>query len=769
MLADRPSLVRHTGRLLAVALALLACATVAAATARAQDLIILNGDPPQLMSGSVAYDVVYIDGDVELLGDTTISASSIYIGPDAYLDTCYVPGAGGGNNACTAGRSLTLQASGPVIVSNRIDLSGGTGTAAPGGNLTISGNPVAVGDIETGPYTSGTGTSTSGQVSITSGGTLATGAIHAPGAGVTLKAAGAIDVAGDLQTEGAGNIVATTTGAASAGPVSIASSGGDVRLDGTVNATGNYGSGGTLGGGNGAAVTISGANVATEEIDAYGGGSQNGAPGSSAPVSVTASSSLNVLGSIDVSGQSGGASAGAPGSQVSLSAGATLAVGGIDASGGYGASPDPGGAGGSITVTAPTGASLGSLFTAGGPGGNDAQGANGGPISVTSSNGSIDTGAVETSGGGSGLGPGANGAPITLAAHTSLTVGGRLDSGGSNAGGSAPSPWGGGNGGSQTLYAYTGTLALDGSASSAGGTGASNTNSNARGGGGGTGGQVVIVAGSVGALASISSNGGDGGGYGNAQGPGGPAGAILAFTTAPIFNAHQAVTSDGGNGNPTGVAGAQHQDVAPSAVTVDPQSGALSFTSNSPDALGYQVLMAVGTGTPTAVLSTAATSGLHPTAPICQQVTFTVEAVNSSVGWTSAPSPGADYTRQPSATQTCAQAPAFTIPAIKHLSRRRLRRNKWLVSVQLKLKGIGSVEATLVRLGTRSGRRRRRGKSVTVLSTASLQVTNPGVVRLRISLPSAGRTLAAYKLDVTTTSPDGAAHSTHTIRWEIVK
>jgi hypothetical protein len=510
--------------------------------------------------------------------------------------------------------------------------------------------------------------------------------------------------------------------------------------------------------------------VTTEEIDTNGGGSQSGAPGASAPVSIMAGASLDVLGPIDASGQSGGASGGAPGSQVSLSAGGALAVGGIDASGGDGANLYTGGPGGSITVTAPSGASVGSLFATGGRSGGGAAGAgSGGSIQVTSSGGSIAAGAISTAGGGTGSGPGANGGPIALSAHGNLTVGGSLDGSGSNAGGSASPPWGGGSGGSLTLHADTGTMSLDGSVSSAGGTGSGNTNSHALGGSGGTGGRIVIVAGAVGPLASLSSDGGDGGSYGNTEGPGGGAGAILAFTTAPVFNAHQSVTSDGGNGNPIGVAGVQHQDTAPSAVLVNPATGALNFTSNSPDALGYQLLMAVGTGTPTAVLATAATSGLTATAPICQQVTFTVEAVNSTFGWTSAPSPGVQYTRQPSTTQTCSQPPPLSIPAIGHLSRRRLRRDRWVVAVPVKLNGIGAVQATLTRLGVRSRHRRPASKPITVLTTPSVQVTKPGVVHLRISLPSDGRVLAGYKLDVTTSSPDGTGHVSSTIGWKIVK
>ena len=783
-------------RLLAAVLVLLGCATLAAGTARAGDLIVLDGDT-QPLSGSVAYDVVYIDGDLQLTGNTQIAASSIYIGPDANLDTCYVAAPTGGNDACTAGRSLTMQASGAVIVSNQINLQAASGTSGPGGSLNISGNPVAVGNINT----DGSGGSTSGQVSITSGGTLATGGIDAEGASVTLTAAGEIDVSGDLQTAGTGDVSAGTPGyAPSAGPVTIDSSGGAVQLDGVLNASGDAGSAGTTGGGNGAGVNINGANVQTEAIDTNGGGSENGAPGASASVSITASGSLGVLGEINASGQNGAGGSATGGAQVTLKAagpltiggdvevgggegasagqialsGSSVATGGLDATGGNGPGAPvdgSGGAGGQVNVTAPSGASLGSVLASGGnSGGSTAPAGTGGSVAVTSNNGSIDTGAVETFGGSIGEGPGANGGPITLGAKDNLTVGGTLEANGSNAGGASSPTWTGGNGGNLTLAADTGTLALDGTATVAGGTGSNNTNSHAFAGVGGNGGQVVIVANAIGTLASLSSAGGDGGGNGDTQGQGGQGGAITAFTSSPIFDAHKLVTSDGGNGNPTGNAGAQHQDTAPSGVTVDPLSGALSFTSNSPDAQGYQVLMSAGTAAPAIVLSTASTSGLHPTAPLCQPVTFTVVALNGAVGWTSAPSPGAQYTRQPSATQTCSQAPVFTVRSVKQLTRTRLRRDGWVLSVPLKLTGIGSVQATLTRVRVASAKpHRRAGRSLVVLTIPSLQITHPGVLRMRLDLPAAARLAGTYKLVVSSTSPDGTGHGSRTARWKIAQ
>ncbi len=811
MRLDRTPTVRRAARLLAALCAAGGVASAFAATAQADDLIILNGDTYVASGGSISgYDYVYIDGILRLTGDTTISANSIYLGPDAQISTCYVPGSGDGQ--CTAGRSLSLQSSGPIVISNNIDLNPAkNANGQPGGNLTISGNPVALGDIDTSGSTGGS----SGQVSITSGGTLETGQIYAPGAGVTLKASGAIDVSGELQTQGANasspNGQTPATAATNAGSVAINSSGGDVRVEGKISAEGGYGNSNFPSGGNGGSVSIGANNVQTEEIDTYGaGGNQGGSPGSSGSVTITAGAALNALGPINAYGQSigssgsGGASvsltatgpltiggdldasggASAPGGQIALS-GSTVTAADLDASGGYGsAAGQPGGAGGKITVTAPSGALLGSLLADGADTSGTVGGA-GGSVSVTSSGGSISTGRVASNGGRTASGPGVGGGSILLSAKNNLSIGGSADSSGSDAGGSSSPPWSGGNGGSLTLYAFTGTLTIGGYASAAGGTGSGNPVSKGLGGSGGTGGQVLIAANAMGTLASLTSAGGDGGSYGTTQGPGGQGGAIIAFTPAPIFDAHKLVSSDGGDGNPTGVAGEQHQDESPSNVTIDPVNGVLGFTSQSPDAQGYELLMAVGSASPSTVLTTGATTALPLTAaPICQQVTFTVVAVNTEIPWASAPSPGVQYTRQPSSTQTCAQAPAIVLPDARNIGRRRLRSEGWTLSVPVTLNGIGTVQATLTRTATltastapakRKDKRHRKltkltsGPPVAVLSTTALQVTHPGTVRLRLHLPATGRVDGSYKLQVTTTSPDGSAHATATTTWEVVR
>src|SRR5258708_3057048 len=112
-----PSKARSVAVVLGAATWLLVGA-VGAAVAQADDLLVLNGDSVAL-GGAHQYGLVYIDGGLNLTGDTSISADSIYIGPDAYLDTCYVDDAH--QNGCTSGRSLTLSAGGPVTVAQGIN------------------------------------------------------------------------------------------------------------------------------------------------------------------------------------------------------------------------------------------------------------------------------------------------------------------------------------------------------------------------------------------------------------------------------------------------------------------------------------------------------------------------------------------------------------------------------------------------------------------------------------------------------------------------
>lgn len=793
---SRPSsrMMPQGARAIAATLAVLAGMTMIVGSAQADDLLILNGDSVTLQPGATQeYGIVYIDGGLNLTGNATLNGNSIYIGPDATINSCYVPGATGDpDSACTSGRSLTLNAVGSltVAVPDGINLTGQTGPNDPGGSLVLTGNPISVtGQITT----AGSGSAASGQVTIQSGGPVSVDGIDAPGASVSISASGAINVGANIQTLGANN-------SDPAGPVTLDSTGGAVNVDGEIQAAGHDGAG-PLSGGNGAAVSITGSSVQTEGVQTTGGGSSGSAPGASGAITITSQGALTALGQLDAAGQSGGAGAGLAGAPITLTATGPLTVAGANSAGGQSASGGTisvtgnpvttgdlladggngstadaaGGAGGSVTVTAADGASLGSLIANGGGTGNPGLLApgQGGTVSVTSSGGSISTSSIETQGGYQNQGAGVSGGPITLAANDNLTVGETLNSSGSSANGSSTPPWGGGNAGNVTLDAYTGTLSLGGNATAEGGTGGNSQINGSLGGGGGSGGQVLIVAHAVGPLASLSAAGGAGGNDGDTQGPGGAGGSITAFTNAPIFDDLQLVSSDGGDGNPTGPAGTQQQNQSPTGLTADASTGLISFTSQSPAAQAYNIMMSVAGAAATTALTTSSTSGLHIDAPLCQTVSLTVVAVDKAVSWTSDPSSAVSYLRQPSPAQTCSDAPSITAHTTLSRSLKRLRRAHWVATLRLKLNGVGQLVTELLasRASTSATKHHKRHDLTArkLLLTLPARAVTPGTLTLRVPLPVAARAPGKYTIRLTTTSPDGTRHLVSAVTLEITE
>ncbi|MHB8695256.1 MAG: beta strand repeat-containing protein [Solirubrobacteraceae bacterium] len=802
-----PSKVRFVAVLLGAATWLLVGA-VAAAVAQADDLLVLNGDSVALQ-GAHQYGLVYIDGALKLTGDTSISANSIYIGPDAYLDTCYVDDAH--QNSCTSGRSLTLSAGGPVTVAQGIDLTAGSGTVRSAGSLSLTGSPVDVGgDVNT----SGSGYGTSGTVTVVSHGALGIGGIYAPGASVSLSAQGAVDVAGPINTAGNSRVGATgQTQMQSGAPVTVGSSAGAVRIAGDIDASGvDALKASGLGGGNGAAVTISGTDVRTGAVSSAAGQSAAGSAGLSAPISVTATGTLSVLGRLDASGENAGAGGGAPGSSATLHAGGALSAENIYVGGGQGpgggapggqimltgasaqaqtldvsgaGAPQtpgaPGGAGGSITVTAPSGASLGNLQAGGGNAYNAGSGGPGGQINVTSTAGAIATGSALATGGSAGHAGGSPGGPITLSAATDLSAGGQINSSGSDAGAAATPPFAGANAGVVVLRAGTGTLGLAGGVYAQGGGGGSSKAAGNVGGAGGAGANVDVIAHAVGSLGAISARGGDGGDYGKTQGPGGAGGAITVWTDAPIFNAQVVVTSQGGNGNPAGTAGAKRQNSSPSGLAISPL-GVLSFTSNSPDATGFRALgVSVGSGStgatgatgPTGMTlaQTNATAGVKIATPLCQTERITVVAQSSAIAWTSDPSNTVAFTRQPSDTQSCADAPLLTVAANVVRSRTRLRAAGWVAALTVSSSGIGTLAATLERRSKfvrgKQGRMVTRASRTGPLARASIALSSSGRLTIHLRMPPAARIPGRYVVRLITTAPNGQGRSTANLGLEI--
>lgn len=771
----------------------LALTLAAAPLAHAGDLLVLDSEQATI-SGAQNFGFVYVDGELRLTGDTTISAASIYLGPNAALRTCFVEGSG--NGGCTTGRSLTLRSGGPLTMASGIDLQAGTGAVRNGGALTVQAAQVAIGgDVNT----SGSGGGTSGPVSITSGGPLSVGAIYAYGAPVGLSATGAIDIGGDVQTQGATGVAAAEAGRVQRGaPVNITSGGGDVRIAGNVltwgrDAPGAAGAG--LGGGAGADVSISGSDVRVAAVDATGGSSADATAGPSGQITLAARGALHALGRLDAGGQNSTASQATPGARISAAAaGALVLAGGASTGGGQGSTggmpggqivlqgagvttgtlfaagangansgtPGNGGGGGSITVTASGNASISALQAYGGNAPGGAAPGRGGPVSVTSTGGSIATGRISSQGGYPSSGPGADGGPVALSAQTDLTVSESLNASASGANGDASPARSGGNAGNVLLRAATGALTLGDTVRTEGGNGAGHPVEGNFGGAGGQGGRIDVVTRSLGPIVALSTHGGYGGDYGDDRGPGGAGGAVLAWTDAPLFDDQKVVDTDGGDGNGPGAAGAKTTELSPTALAANPATGVLSFTPRSPDATGFRILRSIGGAAPEAVLDTTQTMNIKAPAPVCAPVTFTAVALNPQVGWVSAPSAPVAWTRPPSATQLCSDAPLLKATGRLTFSRRALRRAKWRVTVEVRASGIGTIQGTLTRAA-----RRGRKTSKKPLAKVSAGIARPGTQKLRLTLPRAAQRRGRYVLRLVTTAPDGKSRRATTLKLEV--
>jgi len=73
----------------------LACAfgalVVPARALAAEDLVVLDGDPAPLLQGNLHFARVYINSTLRLTGNTALTVDSLYIGPRAQIQSCWVP------------------------------------------------------------------------------------------------------------------------------------------------------------------------------------------------------------------------------------------------------------------------------------------------------------------------------------------------------------------------------------------------------------------------------------------------------------------------------------------------------------------------------------------------------------------------------------------------------------------------------------------------------------------------------------------------------
>ena len=630
VLVDASSPSRQPLLRLALLVVLAGIGLVAVPAAQADDLIQLNGDLPVTLSGGVSYGLLYLDGNVRLAGDTAITATDVFIGPDAQLQPCYDPGTNGNN--CTSGRSLSITATGGVAISPGIDLRGAVGPNRPGGTLVIHAARVSLGG---GVETAGTA-APSGQILIDSSGLVVTQNLHAPGAAIVVHGSGGVSIGGDVSSAGA------DPAAIDGGAVDLASAGGDLGVLGSITSAGRDMAGaGAIPGGSAGPVAVSGSEVRISGgIDSSAGRGVDLSAGSPGGITVAARGSIVVSGPVNASGDASTSGNGSDGAAISMAAAGSLAAGSISSAGGASTSVLSGG-GGNVTLAAGAVLSAGAINTAGagspqagrhggavnvsgaslslgtitadaGDASSDpanGSGEGGGPVTVKAT-GTAAVGAVSSRGGsgrvlGAG-GPGgavsitgdrvttgsitalgenlsAPGGSVRLSSLSALIVGGAVDT--SGAAGPSGNP---GGAGGPMWFSTHGPLTLGGRLRSEGGAGGSGA---AAGANGGSGGSIELVVQSIASSTGVLSGGGNGGNSGVQNGPqgrGGDGGRVRVWAQLPSLILLQLVDSSGGQGAPNGTDGPQLEEAAPTNLSIT-KTRTLAFTANAPDAEGYRV------------------------------------------------------------------------------------------------------------------------------------------------------------------------------------
>jgi hypothetical protein len=791
---------------LALLLALGAVGLLVVPAAQADDLIQLNGDLPVTLQGNVSYGLLYLDGTVQLAADTAITAKDVFIGPDAQLQTCFVPPAAG--NGCTNGRSLTITASGGVAISPAIDLRGGTGANRAGGALVIHAARVSLGGAV---ETAGTN-ALSGGIVIDSAGVVVTQGLHAPGNNIIVHGAGGVTVGGDVSSAGIDTVTSTDPSrVASGGPVDIGSTGGDVSVLGAITSSGRDMAGaGALQGGNGGSVTVTGGDVRISGgIDSGAGRGVDTSAGGPGTIALTARANLVVSGPVNASGDTSTGGYGSNGAPVSMYATGPLAAGSITSTGGVSTNVGAG-AGGSVTLTSGAALSAGTINTSGA--GSPLGGTHGGVVSITAaavalgaitadagdatsdavggngdaggnvtikSAGTAAVGAVSTHGGsgrttGAGGSGGnvmitgdrvttgsisamaenlsASGGSVTLLSASALLVGGSVDT--SGAAGTTGRP--GGSAGSMLLNTH-GPLTLGGRLRAEGGAGASGGPAGAN---GGNGGAVELVVQSIASSVGVLSGGGNGGTSGVQNGPqgaGGNGGRVRVWAQVPSLILLQLVDSTGGQGAPNGADGAQTDEAAPTALSIT-KTHTLAFTANAPDAEGYRLFQSLAGAPAKAILTTKASGLALPKVAPCIAVAYTLTGYQSSVGWQSDPVGPVSAMDPPSADQACTDAPQLTLGVTKLKKKLNpLRKKKWHVGIHFLADGMGNATVLLSRKGK---------KLVTAVKPLAARRRN---VTVTLTIPKKLRKAGKFTVTVTGSAPIGKARSKSTLTLEVTK
>jgi hypothetical protein len=329
-------------------------------------------------------------------------------------------------------------------------------------------------------------------------------------------------------------------------------------------------------------------------------------------------------------------------------------------------------------------------------------------------------------------------------------------------------------------------LTLSDTVSSSGGSGGSRTTSGQPGGLGGHGGTVDVVTSLLGPITGIFADGGQGGDSGDDDGQGGNGGIMRHWGPGDLFSDTFIASNRGGAGNPNGIDGARIVEGSPISLAID-ASGNLSFQSASPDAEGFHISRAVGDGPAEIIATTAATSGIVATSPVCQTAFISVVAFHGFLGWTSAASTPVTWTTQPPGTQRCSDAPKPTIkkifkkafkktPRKAAVARKKLKRTKWRLAVNFKSKGVGSYDlavlgprktARAVAARRKAGKKTAKKAKTVVYAVAKGTIAKPGLNKTRIVLTKKARKPGIYTLRLRTLAPSGRSKKVLKVRLEV--
>jgi hypothetical protein len=104
-------------------------------------------------------------------------------------------------------------------------------------------------------------------------------------------------------------------------------------------------------------------------------------------------------------------------------------------------------------------------------------------------------------------------------------------------------------------------------------------------------------------------------------------------------------------------------------------------------------------------------------------VTYQVQAYQSIVGWASPATPPVPWIKQPSATQTCTEAPALSHDAKVLVKQKALTKSKGVFSFVATTNGLGSVTATATIKGVK-----------TPVAVTTVPLTRVGTFRVELTL-----------------------------------